>query len=284
MSCQVSTQSNSFVCPTDNTSSTRSCAHHFESCLDLARTMLKTSQGFHGGMILVEATLVKEDDDDFQGTTNPQQKGQNESSLGNINKSKGNRIVSCIGILIRLFLLDLPLILLLTAYFGFRGLHYVHDRYIAIEMEALEYPTKRVDRERTYYQRHCIREDITTLNYQDLLLSETATVDEAYQHQHKHGFSIFPNVMSQQTASNFREYVVAKSKTLTKKESLDVLSEKKRYSFSLDTSVPIVGQAVQEVTNNQRLTQAIEKFLGPDPTFVEMSVITSNYGAKNQDW
>ena len=78
--------------------------------------------------------------------------------------------------------------------------------------------------------------------------------------------------------------MIEKNKISTPSESLFVISKKHRYSFRLDTSEPRVALAIQELTGNTRLTAALEQLIGPDPALIEMTVITSTYGAQDQGW
>jgi ectoine hydroxylase-related dioxygenase (phytanoyl-CoA dioxygenase family) len=63
-----------------------------------------------------------------------------------------------------------------------------------------------------------------------------------------------------------------------------VLSNEYRYSFGLGTEEPSVTKAMMEIASNERLKESMEKIIGPNAALIEMTTITSTYGAKDQKW
>jgi hypothetical protein len=188
------------------------------------------------------------------------------------------------GILFRSVLLDFPIVLLLVTWLSLRWLHRLHDRYLVKELDALVWTDGRAEEEITYYARACTMEDISTFDPQELVLPGNITAKEAYAHQLKHGFSVFPNVLSRETAAELRKYVISRNKNLTESESLTVIGNKRRFSFYLDTREPSVARATRELASNAPLSAALQKILGPDPALIELTLITSTFRALDQRW
>jgi hypothetical protein len=189
------------------------------------------------------------------------------------------------GILFRSIILDVPLILLFATYVSLLWIHRLHDHYLVKQLETVVWTDDRAEEEITYYERECTTAiDMSTTDPNDLFLPRNVTPLEAYRHHLRHGFSVFPSALSQYTATKLRNYVRLRNQQLTNKESIFVVENANRYSFGLDTREPIVARAIQELANHPPLSGATQKILGPDPALIEMSVITSRYGAVNQHW
>lgn len=125
---------------------------------------------------------------------------------------------------------------------------------------------------------------MSTTNKEDLFLPDTATPQDAYEHQLRHGFTVFPNVLSDETATNLRNYIVSKNSELTDTESNFVIAKENRYSFNLGMEEPSVSTAAMELTNNRILKASIEKIMGKNPALLEMTAITSSMNAVAQHW
>jgi hypothetical protein len=188
------------------------------------------------------------------------------------------------GTAIRTLLLEFPLVIVLGLYMFLVWVHHVHDNYLKPQMEAAVWNKERALKEMTYYNRRCDDHDMSTTEGHDLFLSETATPQDAYQHQLRHGFTVFPNVLSDETATNLRNFVVSRNRNLDESEAIFVLSNTNRYSFGLGTEEPSVTKAMMELASNKRLKESMEKIIGPNAALIEMTTITSAYGAENQEW
>jgi ectoine hydroxylase-related dioxygenase (phytanoyl-CoA dioxygenase family) len=71
---------------------------------------------------------------------------------------------------------------------------------------------------------------------------------------------------------------------LTEDESIFVIAGENRFSFGLGTEEPSVTAAMMELANSESLRPTLEKVLGPNPSLIEMTAITSSYGAEAQYW
>jgi hypothetical protein len=189
-----------------------------------------------------------------------------------------------VGTAMRTLLLESPLMIVLGLYMFLVWVHHVHDNYLEPQMDAAVWNEDRAFKEMTYYNRHCDVHDMSTTEGHDLFLSETATPEDAYQHQLRHGFTVFPSVLSDDTATNLWNYVVSKNRNLDESEAIFVLSNKNRYSFGLGTEEPSVTKAIMELASNERLKESMEMIIGKNAALIEMTAITSTYGAENQVW
>lgn len=186
--------------------------------------------------------------------------------------------------MIRLILLDVPLMIIIFLYASLRWIGHVHENYLYPQIQAAVFDEDRSYYDITYYKRTCDSEDITATNGADLFLPADATPDDAYQHQLKHGSTVFKSALSPETAANLRNFVDDRNRKLKEEEKIFVISGDNRYSFGFGTEEPSVVAALKELTNSPILRPALEKVLGPDPALIEMTAITSSYGAAAQYW
>ena len=193
-------------------------------------------------------------------------------------------LVRIVGHALRTLILDLPLVAVLLTFAATLWVHHVHDAYLEPQLDAVLWTVARSGEEITYYQRECDVTDMTTHRGADLFLSPDATPEEAYQHQLLHGFSVFPSVLSPDAATNLRKFVLSRNRNLTEEESIFVIAGENRFSFGLGTEEPSVTAAMMDLANNDRLRPALEKIIGPNPSLIEMTAITSSYGAEAQYW
>ena len=192
------------------------------------------------------------------------------------------RSVSLIG---RALLCDIPMFCVFLAYFSLLLLSHVETNYLSEQLRAFHFSDQRRAEEITYYTRPCSGEDISARKGADLFLPAGATIDEAYHHQLRHGFTVFPNVLSPETATALRQHVAERNSfNSSDSESIFVIENDKRYSFGLETTYPVVANAMTEIANHRLLRPALEKILGRNPALIEMTAITSSYGAVDQYW
>lgn len=189
-----------------------------------------------------------------------------------------------VGRVVRMLLVDSPLAIVFGLYLAVLWTRHVHDNYLKQQVDAMYWNDERAYREVTYYNRICDRRDMSTTTPSDLFLSMDATPDEAYQHHLKHGMTVFPQIISDETATEIRDFIVSRNRNLTVEESIFVIENTNRYSFGLGTEEPSVAKAMSEIATNKRLSAAIEKIVGPSPALIEMTAITSSYGAIDQYW
>jgi len=206
------------------------------------------------------------------------------ASLENKSSTAISKKQSVLWTLARMILLDTPLLLVFCSFMLLCWVHHVHDNYLVKQLEAATWTGERDLTDQTYYHRHCDSSDLTTTDPLDLYLPDDATPDDAYQHQLRHGFTIFPGVLSQETCKDLRDHVVSKNRNLTKDESIWLIEWDNRLSFSLGTEELSVSKAVMELTSNQRLKKSMAKILGDNPALIELTSITSGFGAKAQEF
>jgi hypothetical protein len=97
--------------------------------------------------------------------------------------------------------------------------------------------------------------------------------------------SIYRNILKQETASELREWVLERNKSMKKKDEIDVISNTNRWSFYIGANDhPTVTKAIYEVATHPVLRPALEKIVGVNPAVIEMTAITSAYGAEDQFW
>jgi ectoine hydroxylase-related dioxygenase (phytanoyl-CoA dioxygenase family) len=199
-------------------------------------------------------------------------------------QQKPRPVVQLVGYTLRTILLDLPLFVVLLTYAATVWFRHVQNNYLAPQLEALVFSDERSVQENTYYKRVCDVSDMTTTEGADLFLPLNATSEEAYQHQLKHGFTVFKGILKPETCDNLRNFVVSRNHQLDKDEAIYVIENENRYSFGLGTEEPSVTEAMKELANSPRLRPALEAILGPDPALIEMTAITIAYGAVAQWW
>jgi hypothetical protein len=192
--------------------------------------------------------------------------------------------VRALGYFFRTLFCDFPLAMLFFTYLAFVWLHRVHDLYLTKQLQAMVWDEDRSEDEITYYDRYCYPEDLSTTDPHELFLPKDATPEEAMHHQLKHGFSVFQSALSREAAADLREYVISKNRNLTEQETIYVIANDNRYSFGLDTGMPAVARAMEELSNHDQLNKAMEKIMGPDAALIEMTAITAAYGAGAQYW
>jgi hypothetical protein len=181
-------------------------------------------------------------------------------------------------------LLDLPLLLVLVAYGSLVWMHHVHDTYLTAQTDALVWNNERKETEMTYYQRKCDARDITTRHASDLMLDVDATPQQAYAHQLKHGFTVFRNVLSRETAHLLRATIVDRNYNLTADEFIDLHKAENRFGYAVGTEERGVVEALEQVARHEQLTQSMALIMGHDPALIELTQITAKYGAEKQPW
>jgi hypothetical protein len=201
-------------------------------------------------------------------------------------KNSGSKVGYVIGNLLRCAFLDLPLAttcLFLVA--SYCAQHIFFTYYVPI-MQSVEWTDERRSEEFTNYMRKCDGSDVSTLNVDDFIVDpKSTTPEDAVEMTNRHGMSIFPNLLTPETASAMREYVLRKNYALMEDEAIWLISNKNRWSFAIgaddDPSVPPV---LQEIATSESFQKSIELLMGEDPAMVEFTAITSAYGAGDQHW
>ena len=136
------------------------------------------------------------------------------------------------------------------------------------------------------YMRTCDERDITTTDVDDLIIDgDTMTPQDAADVTNKHGVSIFPQILKPETANAMREYVLKRNAALTSDDAIPLISQHQRWSVPIgandDPSIPPV---LNEIATHPLLSASMDKIFGKDAAMVELTAITSAYGAGDQHW
>eukprot|EP00934_Nitzschia_sp_Nitz4_P007669 Nitzschia sp. Nitz4//scaffold35_size145790//137213//140048//NITZ4_003060-RA/size145790-augustus-gene-0.127-mRNA-1//1//CDS//3329549214//7659//frame0 len=195
--------------------------------------------------------------------------------------AEGTWFTRFLGSIVRGILVDAPLALLFSAFLAFVLLHKVNDDYLykQIVLMRFQYDSRHY-RETTYYHRYCDGSDVSATSVDQLLIPDNATAKECAEHMLIHGASMYPNLLSPETAHSLREYIVQENKV---REGYDVIENEYRYSWGIDVNEhPALKQYWKELVSNKVLVDALQEIMGSDPAVIEFTAITSAYGAVDQ--
>jgi hypothetical protein len=185
-------------------------------------------------------------------------------------------------LLLRTLVLDMPLVLLLSVYISVLLLHHVYDEYLVPQAELMRWTEDRKTNEMTYYDRSCTVKDMSTNSTDDLLISSHTTPTQCMHHMAKHGVSLYPNILQEETADELREWIVQHNKM---EEGFYVISGKHRFTFGIGVNqAPIVTQALKEIAEHPVFRPAIEEICGANPAVIEFTAITRYVRASHFQW
>jgi hypothetical protein len=166
----------------------------------------------------------------------------------------------------------MPLVLLLSVYISVLLLHHVYDEFLVPQAELMRWTEDRKTNEMTYYDRSCTVKDMSTNSTDDLLISSRTTPTQCMHHMAKHGVSLYPNILQEETADELREWIVQHNKM---EEGFYVISGKHRFTFGIGVNqAPIVTQALKEIAEHPVFRPAIEEICGANPAVIEFTAIT----------
>ena len=181
---------------------------------------------------------------------------------------------------IRIALIELPVVLLLFLTFLTRELLHIHETYLHPYMKALIFTPERQEWEETYPRMECEISDLTTLKPDPLFLHPDETFVDATEKAFLHGAVVFPHIMLSETALRLRKYIQRRNRELRESDHISVIVNENRISFTLSaTEHPSVTKALKEIGSNGRFIDTLEALLGPDPSLMELQVITVAEGA-----
>eukprot|EP00934_Nitzschia_sp_Nitz4_P001997 Nitzschia sp. Nitz4//scaffold21_size171442//47219//50125//NITZ4_002153-RA/size171442-processed-gene-0.112-mRNA-1//1//CDS//3329542387//1997//frame0 len=208
--------------------------------------------------------------------TSPSDKTDN-AGLG-----KSSDVLGLAGSLLRLLLLDAPLITLFVLASGVVVLHQVHDNYLYKQLSGMRFHLAERDIfETTYYHRICDDRDVSAHSVRELRLPPGATAKDASHHMLEHGATLYPNLLTESTASELREFIVKENYQRT--DVFEVIENEHRYSWGIDINMhPALKTFWKELASNEALVGALEEICGPDPAVIEFTAITSAFGAVDQ--
>ena len=179
---------------------------------------------------------------------------------------------SKLGILLRFILVDLPLVTLFGTYVFLVVMHHVHDEYLVKQAELMKWTDERRTSDMTYYNRLCTAQDISTFSTDDLIVSNNASPEHCMHHMAKHGVSLYPHVLAEDTADELRDFIVERNKV---EEGFWVISGEHRFTFGVGVNqAPIVTKALEEIASHPVFRPAIEEICGPNPAVIEFTAIT----------
>ena len=199
--------------------------------------------------------------------------------------TSGSIVLSLLLRLLRTTLIDAPLAILFAALVVTICTRHIYDDYFSKNLKNMEWTKQRKVAEITYYDRRCDPSDISTRNVADLLIQSNYTKDDCVHHMMVHGASMYPDLLTADTAIKLRQFVLRRNAELTDKDAITVIENKQRWSFGIGANEdPSVAKALKEIATHPQLAPALEGIAGHDPAVIEMTAITSAYGAKDQFW
>uniref|UniRef100_A0A7S4RAX8 Uncharacterized protein n=1 Tax=Ditylum brightwellii TaxID=49249 RepID=A0A7S4RAX8_9STRA len=146
----------------------------------------------------------------------------------------------------------------------------------------------RRERERTFIPYYCDADTISTSSSRDIILDPAIhTGKDGVETTLKHGVAAYRNVLSEDTATDLRSWVMEKNKNhdITETYWFGVQTGKHReVLYPSAASHPSLIAALKELTSHALLVDTLEQLLGPNPAVFELSFITSYYGAAPQPW
>jgi len=195
------------------------------------------------------------------------------------------RAVFLVGSVVRFALVEFPLIALFALLVFFISVQCVQKEYLSPQLKLMEFFNGRDDKENTYYHRECDAADISTTHVEDLLIKENFSPEDCLDHMMVHGMSLYPDILTRDTASNLRDYILERIENLNPSEEISVIANENRWSFGIGANEdPIITKALNEIATNNVLRGALEKIAGRNPAVVEFTTITVGYGAGDQYW
>jgi len=166
------------------------------------------------------------------------------------------------------------------------SLHYIDDQYIDKIYTQLEFDDDRREVEITYYDRACDASDFTTTDLYDITIFDEDTLDDAVDLFMTHGGVIIPQILSPNTTSQLRSYIIEQNYGMEDPEDQYYVHEHEhRWSLKLGAhDDPSVSLALKEIGEHEVLKPLIEEIAGLHPSVCEITSISSAYGAEAQWW
>ncbi len=186
---------------------------------------------------------------------------------------------------IRFIVIEFPLVILFALGVSSVLFAHVYDTYWDPQFDLMTYTDENRTADLTYYHRQCTPNDISTDSIDDLIIHSDFTTQEKVEHMLIHGMSVYQNILNDDTATNLRSWILERNKSLNKKDEIDVISNENRWSFYIGANDnEFVTRALKEVATHEVFRPALERIVGRNPAIIEMTAITSAYGAGDQFW
>mmetsp|Transcript_8393 Transcript_8393/g.20908 ORF Transcript_8393/g.20908 Transcript_8393/m.20908 type:complete len:877 (-) Transcript_8393:455-3085(-) len=227
------------------------------------------------------ATTVHKDGD---GSKPPKMTTGEKNNISNTSSSKvrfPSSFYYWFQIMLRSIMIDLPLAAMFLLWISTVLLLHLHDEYFDKQLQLMKFIEAGRDyRDTTYFHRVCTEQDITTTDVKDLIIPKSFSTQQCADHMLLHGASLYPNLLTQETASTLRQFIDEQNSV---QQGWFVINNENRYSWGIDINMhPALHTFWKELASNQQLVEALEKIVGPDPAVIEFTAITSSYGAEDQ--
>ena len=210
-------------------------------------------------------------------------KGEHTPAVKCSRKIRRGWLATFAGSFLRIFLLDLPLLAVFALYISILALERFGHDYLVPQIRLMEWTPDRAAHELTYYHRKCTAEDQTAHDTAELIATPDMSVKERVDLMVKHGATVYPNLLSTETATELRDFILEQNQK--KEDMIWVINNDNRWSFYLRVDQhPSVAKALKEILNKPFLADALEEITGPNPAVIEFTTITSAYGAAGQHW
>ncbi len=180
-------------------------------------------------------------------------------------------MTSCI-----LVILHTAVALLWIATAGLFWLVKIHGPTLYFQYPAGQYVFPPFEKEGKYHLGLC---EVSTNTSEDLLINDTFSVEEALDLVRDHGAGIFESIVTKETAQALKDYAVKANHELTK---LFVISRRHRHHIQLPHTEPCVQDLLKEVASHPLLRPVLDNLLGPSSSLMSLSIVSSEYGAKDQ--
>ena len=182
---------------------------------------------------------------------------------------------------LRWIFMDGALTVLFAAFVFAAVLRRLHDEYLHPQLQLMLFQEERRQHtDTTYYHRVCDGEDFTASTPAELMIEDGFTTDDCVEHMLTHGVSVYPDLLTNETATELRDWIAREN---YRREGWGVIENENRYSWGIDMNMhPTLQTYWEELAANDKLRNALEAIVGPDPAVIEFTAITSSYGATDQ--
>mmetsp|Transcript_2112 Transcript_2112/g.3098 ORF Transcript_2112/g.3098 Transcript_2112/m.3098 type:complete len:1125 (-) Transcript_2112:123-3497(-) len=222
------------------------------------------------------------------GHTHEHDGGKERHPLKSSQKKKTtmlSKLKSILFTLIQFIFLELPLVSLFALLVFTTSFSHLYDQYLNPQLDLMTYTDHNRTMDQTYYHRICTHEDMTAHTPDELMITDDFTTQDCLEHMMVHGMSMYPQILQSSTASNLRDWILERNTQIAPEDEIDVIANEHRWSFYIGANEhPSVTKALHEITHHPVFRQALEQIVGPNPAIIEMTAITSEYGAADQFW
>jgi len=190
-------------------------------------------------------------------------------------------MIRLLGWILRLILLDLSLVVLFALFIFSVLLHKIHDDFLYPQLQLMYFERdNRQFTDTTYYHRYCTGDDFTATSHLELIIQDNFTTEDSVQHMLTHGASIYPDLLTNKTAFELREWISRENKI---RDGWNVIESQNRYTWGININMhPMLQTFWKELASNEKLLNGLQAIVGPDPAIIEFTAITSSYGAQDQ--